>query len=134
MVNQLYPRVEINLQYLKENVAEIVRQADECGIEIAGVIKGTTGIPQCAKMFEEGGAKMIASSRLEQLEDVRNFGVRLPLMLLRVPMISEIPEVVRLADISLNSEISVMREINEEAGRQGKTHKVIIMLPLAHSS
>jgi len=130
MVNQLYPRVEINLQYLKENVAEIVRQADECGIEIAGVIKGTTGIPQCAKMFEEGGAKMIASSRLEQLEDVRNFGVRLPLMLLRVPMISEIPEVVRLADISLNSEISVMREINEEAGRQGKTHKVIIMADL----
>ena len=52
MVNQVYPRVEINLQYLKENVAEIVRRCGEFGIDIAGVIKGTTGIPECAKMFE----------------------------------------------------------------------------------
>ena len=39
MVKQVYPRVEINLQYLKENVAEIVRRCGEYGIDIAGVIK-----------------------------------------------------------------------------------------------
>ena len=68
-------------------------------------------------MFEEGGVKMIASSRLEQIEDSRNYGIDLPYMLLRVPMMSELPEVVRLTDISLNSEFEVLKAHNE-AGKQ----------------
>ena len=44
MVNQMYPKLEINLKYLRENVAEMVRRCGERGIEIAGVIKGTTGL------------------------------------------------------------------------------------------
>lgn len=130
MVNQLYPRVEINLQYLKENVAAIVERCAEFGIDIAGVIKGTTGIPECAKMFEEGGAKMIASSRLEQIEDSINYGIKLPYLLLRVPMLSEVPEVIRLTDISLNSELVVLEALNEEAAKQNKVHKVILMADL----
>ncbi len=130
MVKQLYPRVEINLQYLKENVAAIVERCAEFGIDIAGVIKGTTGIPECAKMYQEGGAKMIASSRLEQIEDARNYGIDLPYLLLRVPMLSEIPEVIRLTDISLNSELCVLRALNEEAAKQNKVHKVILMADL----
>ena len=130
MVKQLYPRVEINLQYLKENVEAIVERCGAMGVNIAGVIKGTTGIPECAKMFEEGGAKMIASSRLEQIEDAMEYGIKLPFLLLRVPMLSEVPEVIRLCDISLNSEISVLKALNEEAGKQGKVHKVILMADL----
>lgn len=130
MVKQVYPRVEINLQYLKENVAEIVRRCGEFGIDIAGVIKGTTGIPECAKMFEEGGAKIIASSRLEQIEDAKNYGIDLPYLLLRVPMMTELAEVVRLTDISLNSEVKVLKALNEEAGKQDKKHKVILMADL----
>ena len=56
----------------------------------------------------------------EQLEDAKEFGIKLPCLLLRVPMLSEIPEVVRIADVSLNSEIEVLKALNEEAGRQGK--------------
>ena len=130
MVKQVYPRVEINLQYLKENVAEIVRRCGEFGIDIAGVIKGTTGIPECAKMFEEGGAKIIASSRLEQIEDAKNYGIDLPYLLLRVPMMTELAEVVRLTDISLNSEVKVLKALNEEARKQDKKHKVILMADL----
>lgn len=130
MVKQIYPRVEINLQYLKENVAAVVEKCADFGIDIAGVIKGTTGIPECARMFQEGGAKIIASSRLEQIEDAKNFGIDLPYLLLRVPMISELPEVIRLCDISLNSEVSVLRALNEEAEKQGKVHKVILMADL----
>jgi predicted amino acid racemase len=130
MVKQIYPRVEINLQYLKENVEEIVRRCGEYGIEIAGVIKGTTGLTECARQFEAGGASMIASSRLEQIEASREAGIDLPYMLLRVPMISELPEVVRLTDISLNSDESVLAALNREAARQNKIHKVIIMADL----
>lgn len=130
MVQQFYPRLEINLQYLKENVRKITELCGKYGIDIAGVIKGTTGIPQCAKMFEEGGAKMIASSRLEQLEDARNYGVTLPFLLIRIPMLCEVPEVVRLTDFSLNSEVSVLKALNKSALEQNKIHKVILMADL----
>lgn len=130
MVKQAYPRVEINLQYLKENVAAIAKRCADFGIDIAGVIKGTTGIPQCAQMFAEGGAKLIASSRLEQIEDAQNYGINLPCLLLRVPMMSELSEVVRLCQISLNSEVSVLKALNEEAARQNKIHEVILMADL----
>lgn len=130
MVKQLYPRVEINLEYLKENVAAIVKRCADLGVDVAGVIKGTTGIPQCAQMFAEGGCKMIASSRLEQIEDAVAYFIDLPTLLLRVPMLSEVPEVVRLCDISLNSEVSVLKALNEEAGAKNKKHQVILMADL----
>ncbi|MDY2959269.1 MAG: alanine racemase [Hornefia sp.] len=130
MVKQQYPRLEINLKALKENVESMVNLCKTQGVEIAGVTKGTTGLARCAKMFELGGCKMIASSRLEQIEEARDYGIELPYMLLRVPMISEIPEVIRLTDISLNSELSVLQALNEEAGLQSKTHEVILMADL----
>lgn len=130
MVKQMYPRLEINLQYFKENVAAMVERCNEYGIEIAGVIKGTTGIPQCAQMFKEGGATIIASSRLEQIEDTIEFGVGLPTLLLRIPMLSEVDEVIRLCDISLNSELEVLKALNAAAEKQNKVHKVILMADL----
>ena len=51
-------------------------------------------------------------------------------MMIRIPMLSEVKEVVRIADISLNSEMEVVKALNEEAGRQGKRHKVILMADL----
>ncbi len=56
-------------------------------------------------MFEEGGAKMIASSRLEQIEDSRNYGIDLPYLLLRVPMMTELPEVVSLPTSALTAKL-----------------------------
>ena len=130
MVKQKYPKLTINLQYFKENVAAMVERCDKYGITIAGVIKGTTGFPQCAQMFKEGGAKIIASSRLEQIEDTIEYGVGLPTMLLRIPMLTEVDEVVRLCDISLNSEVAVLKALNESAAKQNKIHKVIMMADL----
>jgi len=130
MKKQGYPRVEINLAYLRHNVQYVVDKCAEKGIEVAGVIKGTTGIPQCAEQFAAGGCKYIASSRLEQLQDVRDYGIDKPFLLLRIPMLSEIEEVVRLTDMSLNSEMEVLRALDAEAGKQGKKHKVLIMADL----
>lgn len=130
MIQHNFPRVEINLNYLTQNVATIVNMCKKKGIHVAGVIKGTTGIPQCAKCFEDGGASMIASSRLEQLLDAANYGIRLPLLLLRIPMLSEIEDVIKITDISLNSELCVLEALNKEAGHQGKQHKVILMADL----
>jgi ornithine racemase len=126
----MYPRVEINLKKLRSNIDQMVSRCNSQGIDVAGVIKGCTGIPQCAKQFEEGGCKFIASSRLEQLQDAKDFGITLPLMLIRIPMLSEVTDVIRLTDISLNSEEVVLKALNDEAIIQGKKHQVILMADL----
>ena len=48
-------------------------------------------------------------------------------MMIRIPMISEAAEVVRETDISLNSEMNVLKELNRQAGLQDRKHKVILM-------
>lgn len=125
-----YPRVEINLAHLQHNVSKVVERCGSFGIQVAGVIKGATGLPEVARAFDKGGAAFIASSRLEQIEDAINAGIEKPMMLIRIPMLSEVKDVVRLADISLNSEFEVIKALNEEARIQGKLHKVILMADL----
>lgn len=125
-----YPRVELDLKKLKHNIDQVVEICGKSGISIAGVIKGFTGIPEGTKQYEESGCKYIATSRLEQMEDAIKIGVTKPLMLIRVPMLSEAADVVRIADISLNSELSVLKALNEEAEKQNKIHQVILMVDL----
>lgn len=125
-----YPQVEVNLSKLRNNVEQIVKRAKEKDIEIAGVVKGFTGIPQASMQFQLGGCSILSSSRLEQLQGVKDAGCTLPLMLIRLPMLSEIKEAIRLADISLNSEMIVLEALNKEAHSQGKTHGVILMADL----
>ena len=126
-MKERYPRLEINLASLKHNVAYVVERCGSYGIQVAGVIKGATGDVEVARQFAEGGVAFIASSRLEQIEDARNAGIDKKMMLLRVPMLSEVEDVIRLADISLNSELETIKALNEEAAAQGKLHKVILM-------
>ncbi len=126
-MKERYPRLEINLVHLKSNVIRVVERCGSYGVQVAGVIKGATGMVEVARQFDEGGAAFIASSRLEQIEDAKNAGIEKPMMMIRVPMLSEVEDLVRLTDISLNSELEVIKAINQEAGRQGKLHKVILM-------
>lgn len=125
-----YPRVTVDLKKLRHNVDEILKRCRERGIEVAGVIKGCTGLPECAQVFADGGCSFVASSRLEQIRDAKDFGVDKPFMLIRIPMLSEVAEAVELTDISLNSEIETLKALDGEAGRQGKTHQVILMIDL----
>ena len=130
MKERKYPCVEINLAHIKENVIEVNRRCQEQGIEMVGVIKGATGLPLIAKQYLDGGAKMIASSRLEQIEDCIEFGLEAKYMCLRVPMLSEVDEIVRLTDYSLNSEYKVIRALNHAAKEQNKIHNIILMADL----
>lgn len=123
----MYPKLEINLRKLENNAQKMVEMCHAEGVSVAGVIKGCGGIPQCAVAMDDGGCDFIASSRINQLINAKKAGVKAPLMMIRIPMLSEVSEVVEYADFSLNSEFKVIKALSEEADRQGKKHNVILM-------
>lgn len=125
-----FPALRIDLSALQANATYVVDRCREQGIAVAGVVKGTNALLPCVRRFEAGGVAQIASSRLEQLAAVRTAGTRLPLMLIRVPMLSEVEDVVRIADISLVSEVQTLRALDKAAGEAGRRHGIILMADL----
>lgn len=124
------PKVTVDIKKLRTNAKTINNLCVLNDITFAGVVKGCNGIPKCAEILAEEGAEYIASSRLSQLKKIRKCGIYTPMMLIRIPMISEAEETVKWTDISLNSEMEVIRAINAEAEKQNKIHSVILMVDL----
>lgn len=130
-INQsLYPMLTVDLEKLRSNVSTVVRNCQKQGIEVAGVIKGFNGIPKASGQFIEAGCKQLATSRIHQIITLREQGVKAEYMLVRIPMISEAEEVVAYADISLQSEISVLDAINRACQKFDKRHGVVLMADL----
>ena len=125
-----YPRLTVDTEKLRSNIDEIETRCREKGVELAGVVKGFTALLPCAEQFEQAGCRFIASSRIEQLEKMKQGGIKTPLMMIRIPMISEAADVVKLADISLNSETEVLKALDVQAGIQNRVHQVILMSDL----
>lgn len=130
MKQRSYPKLVIDLKKLRHNAECVIKQCSEKNIRVAGVIKGCSGMPQCAEVFAEAGCSQIASSRLEELDACRKAGIAAEYLLIRIPMLSEAAEAVRVADMSLNSDMTVLRELDRQAGLQNKIHKVILMKDL----
>ena len=122
-----YPELVVDLDKLKENYKQIKKLCKD--IKIAGVIKGCTGIPEVAQLLDKEHVDFIASSRIEQLKPLKS-KVTFPLMMIRIPMLSEVEEIVKYTDISLNSELEVLKALDKEAKRQNKIHEVILMKDL----
>lgn len=129
-IENKYPMVEVNLTKLRHNIKEIAIRCQEQGISLAGVVKGFNGLPEALKVYGESDFSAIASSRLEHLAQARELGVKGPFMAIRIPMLSEVKDLVRLADLSLNSELTVIEAIDRECARQGKQHGIILMADL----
>ena len=130
MAEYKYPALFHDRAKLVNNMKKLSSKCGEQGIEIAGIIKATNGTVAAAEDFVAGGAKLIGSSRLDQLKRAKESGIKVPLLLIRIPMLSEISEMVDVVDISLNSEMVVLEAINKVALEKGTTHKVILMADL----
>ncbi|MBQ5755247.1 MAG: alanine/ornithine racemase family PLP-dependent enzyme [Oscillospiraceae bacterium] len=124
----MYPRVIVNREHLKENVRVMKALCEERGIQITGVTKVFRADPAIAAAYLEAGLTMLGDSRVANLKRLE--GLQAEKWLIRPPMLSEVEDLVRYADASLNSEWEVIRAIAAAARRQGKCHKVVLMADL----
>ena len=125
-----YPLLEIDLDKLKQNLAALAERCQSLSVEIAGVVKGFTALPEAAAVYAECGIRTLASSRLGQLRALRDAGLGGERFLIRVPMLSELGEATEIADMSLQSEVDTLRALNAECAKRGRRHKVLLMADL----
>lgn len=123
-------RIEINLNQIALNADNLIKTYETRGIEITAVTKGVCGAPAVAATLVRAGIRSLGESRLENIRRMRDAGVQAQFMLIRPPRASEVARVVRLADVSLNSEPSVVRLLAEHARALGKTHGIILMVEM----
>ena len=124
------PQITIDLSRIERNAKAVVSRCAQSGIQVFGVTKGTCGMPQVARAMLRGGVVGIAESRFENIRRLRDSGVQCPIMLLRSPPLSRAEEVIRTVDISLQSELAIIRELSRIAERLGRVHDVILMIDL----
>ena len=130
----MYPKLIVNMDKLKANIdacAKITKDDGNCSLML--VTKGVCADDKvCDMIIDHPQVDYMADSRvlnLKKYHDKANAKGKLT-VLLRLPMLCEIEEVVRYADVSFNSEMSTLKALNEEAARQGKVHKVVLMIDL----
>lgn len=125
-----YPVLEVNLTKIRKNTEIVTDLCRDNGIMVAGIIKGFGGIVKAANAMADGGCVQLGSSRIEQLRDLKAAGVKLPLLLVRIPMICELDEVIKYSDMCLVSEKEMLIKLNSEAENQGRRYGVILMYDL----
>ncbi|AYO31042.1 MAG: ornithine racemase [Thermoanaerobacteraceae bacterium] len=123
-----YPLVEIYIEKIRHNAGYLVDFCSKHNIEVMGVSKGVCAMTPVVNAMLQAGIKKLGDSRIQNIISMRQNSLNCPIYLIRIPMLSEVAEVVRWADGSLNSEIDVIKALSQESVIQGKKHRVILMV------
>ena len=129
-MNRQYPRLIVHETRLRHNVEEVTARCGELGIHVCGVVKGVHALPSPTRIVRDGGTNGIGTSRLEQIVRCRENGIEGPYWLIRTPAMTEVPDVVALCDVSLQSDLRTLEALEQECARRNTTHSVVIMADL----
>ncbi len=97
--------MDSRLDIIRENASAVRALCESYGMDVTGVTKVFTGEPRIAQAYLDAGIKKIGDSRVENLKKLA--GLDAEKWLIRMPMLSEIENTVRYADVSWIRENSI---------------------------
>lgn len=124
----MFPKIKINLKNIIENMNIVQDLCNKHNIKLSVVTKLLSGNKTIVASLVENGANCICDSKIENLISYHDLPTEK--WLIRLPSLSEIPDVIKYTDASLNSELSTIQALNNEAKKQNKIHKIILMYEL----
>jgi predicted amino acid racemase len=125
----MYPRIVINKKNIIENAEKMVSYAKENHIsQVMAIVKVFAGHLDFLDELTKTGITHIGDSRIQNIKKMKD--INLPKVLVRLPMLSEVIDVIKYCQISLNSELNVIQALNNEAIKQDKRHQIILMFDL----
>lgn len=122
--------IELNRQKLRHNyhvLDEIFRKE---GRSWAVVTKLLCGHAEYLKELLDLGVEEVCDSRISNLKMVKKLRPDVQTVYIKPPAKRLVEKIIRYADVTFNSETETIRMLSDEAVRQGKTHKVTIMIEL----
>lgn len=124
------PSVELDLGKVGDNAAALVDLLGRSGLSLTGVTKAAMGQPEYANALLDAGVRTLADSRVENVERMRTAGIDAPVLLLRSPMLSQVDRVVASADVSCNTEMSILGALSRAATAASTNHGIMLMVEL----
>ncbi len=126
--------LKIDTQKIISNIEKMVDILGKYDIEwslITKVLGGNREILQ--KLLSHPSIKKVHSigdSRISNLKAIKSIKPDIVTMYIKPPAITQVKNVVRYADISLNSSFKIIEKMNDESAKLGKKHRVIIMIEM----
>lgn len=122
--------ITLNTEKLKHNYEFLDNIFKENQIQWSVVSKMLSGQKDYLVELLNLGIKQVCDSRVTNLRIIKKLNPKIETIYIKPPAKGAISGVVQYADISLNTEIRTIKMLSEEAQKQNKTHKVIIMIEL----
>lgn len=122
--------IELNKKKLRENYQYLNRLFTDNDIEWGVVSKVFCGSKTYLKEIIDLGVKQMCDSRITNLKIIKSLNPNIETVFIKPPAKRYISSVVKYADASFNTEYETIKMLSEEAVRQNKTHKIIIMIEL----
>lgn len=123
-------RITIDLDALEHNLRVIRGWVNGHGGTLTVVVKALCGHRDTLEALRDLGVDSMSDSRLDNLEAIKQVAPGVETWYLRPPHSSALDDIVRLSDVSLNTELEIIKELDEEARRQNTVHRVVVMIEL----
>lgn len=123
----MFPQVTIDLAKYRHNVKHLLNLVHQKHMTMMAVSKVFCADQTLIDVLSTEKVDFIADSRMENLQSMTT---DIPKVLLRLPMPSEVEQVVKYADISLNSELETIKLLQDKAKELDKIHDVVLMIDL----
>ncbi|MGD9666791.1 MAG: alanine racemase [Synergistaceae bacterium] len=124
------PHLIINLDALTHNASVIKKSCCSLGIRADSVVKCVCGDIQIANAILEGGIDTLLDSRMKNIISLKRDGLKCPIGLLRVPMLSELSLMISYADWCLVSMPEAVMELEKICATEKKEFKVLLMIDI----
>lgn len=122
--------IVLNRRKLQHNYRYLQQLFEENQIEWSIVTKVLCGSEVYLKEIIDLGIEEVCDSRITNLKRIKRLTPEVQTVFIKPPAKRYISKVIRYADASFNTEYETIKQLSEEAVRQNKRHKVIIMIEL----
>lgn len=122
--------LELYRDKLRHNYQFLNTLFKQHGKEWAVVTKLLCGNEKYLKEIIGLGTKEICDSRISNLKTVKKIDPTVQTVYIKPPAKRSISKIVKYADVSFNTEFATIKMLSDEAVKQNKTHKIIIMIEL----
>ncbi|HOI31468.1 MAG: alanine/ornithine racemase family PLP-dependent enzyme [Bacteroidales bacterium] len=122
--------IELDHQKLHHNFKYLDEFFSKRNIHWGAVSKLLCGNETYIRELIEMGIREVHDSRISNLKVIKKINPEVQTVYIKPPARRVVKSLVRYADVSFNTEYETIRLISEEAVKQNKKHKIIIMIEM----